>query len=116
SASLTSLRTHLQSSLPYFALTLRRPTLSTPFPYTTLFRSGSSGAQIDFGAVTLGSDVEIVTGAGASINFGVVSSGGNALSLDARSEEHTSELQSRENLVRPLLLEKKKEPRLWVLR
>src|SRR5436309_9000570 len=65
---------------------LRRPPRSTLFPYTTLFRSHGSCR----GAPT-----------------GCWSSWGPARSM--RSEEHTSELQSRENLVCRLLLEKKNE-------
>src|SRR5260370_26928657 len=72
---------------------IRRPPRSTLFPYTTLFRSGR-------GRVTLGDGSWIVTGpdmvAGAKVR------------VAARSEEHTSELQSHLNLVCRLLLEKKK--------
>src|SRR3712207_8238151 len=82
---------------------IRRPPRSTLFPYTTLFRS----------AFGLGTVVE-VTGAGdkaqATVDFG---SGGTKrlvlryAPLVKRSEEHTSELQSRQYLVCRLLLEKK---------
>src|SRR5436309_11365176 len=65
---------------------IRRPPRSTLFPYTTLFRSEGRGAA---GPVA-----------------GVVDDH-RALGV-RRSEEHTSELQSRENLVCRLLLEKKK--------
>src|SRR5690606_39771920 len=67
---------------------IRRPPRSTLFPYTTLFRSE------EFGCPLLGGE-----GVGGPA-FGLVG---------ARSEEHTSELQSRENLVCRLLLEKKKK-------
>src|SRR2546430_10117294 len=90
----------------FFFLMIRRPPRSTLFPYTTLFRSPHEhDAEIEMpgrgeGAVD---DVprRFVDGA-----------------LAARSEEHTSELQSQSNLVCRLLLEKKKiKPvnyqRLW---
>src|SRR3712207_7370632 len=86
---------------------IRRPPRSTLFPYTTLFRSkgfrGHLGALRE-GRVTSGL-VKIV-GVGAA---GLVASA--LLSPDRRknrSEEHTSELQSRQYLVCRLLLEKKK--------
>src|SRR6266700_4900143 len=69
----------------FFFLMIRRPPRSTLFPYTTLFRSvrtprpGRSGARKSMPCAP------------------------------HRSEEHTSELQSRENLVCRLLLEKKKK-------
>src|SRR2546430_12643754 len=68
---------------------IRRPPRSTLFPYTTLFRSLLECA---------------VTGAVFAID--PPQSAGLA---DARSEEHTSELQSQSNLVCRLLLEKKKK-------
>src|SRR3712207_8666086 len=90
---------------------IRRPPRSTPFPYTTLFRSstttscpapasrrttsGTSATRRSPGAVSLGTPIltrpEPIRVRGA-----------------LRSEEHTSELQSRQYLVCRLLLEKKK--------
>src|SRR5207302_5345575 len=70
---------------------IRRPPNSTLFPYTTLFRSGHA-AERSLGDWFGG--------------YGYQRKG----RLD-RSEEHTSELQSRENLVCRLLLEKKKAER-----
>src|SRR2546430_3692862 len=68
---------------------IRRPPRSTLFPYTTLFRSLGVDAQADHGLVVIGIEAD-------------------ALHLaHARSEEHTSELQSQSNLVCRLLLEKK---------
>src|SRR6476620_12326372 len=69
----------------FFFLMIRRPPRSTLFPYTTLFRSASRPRR---------------PGAGPRRSPG--SPGG-------RSEEHTSELQSRQYLVCRLLLEKKKK-------
>src|SRR5947209_17303758 len=73
----------------------RRPPRSTLFPYTTLFRSAVQGHP---GRDRIVTDVE-----GAQDVVGHVPAGGRA-----RSEEHTSELQSRQYLVCRLLLEKKK--------
>src|SRR3712207_7886663 len=78
---------------------IRRPPRSTLFPYTTLFRShdplhGAGGQGEDVGAA--GRDV-----------VGDRQGHGRPLQL-GRSEEHTSELQSRQYLVCRLLLEKKK--------
>src|SRR2546430_4385359 len=89
---------------------IRRPPRSTLFPYTTLFRS-------NIGSIYKGDHKNFsprfgiawdVTGKGTTI----VRAGGSIiyslLSMNARSEEHTSELQSQSNLVCRLLLEKKK--------
>src|SRR5438445_6992584 len=84
-----------------------RPPSSTLFPYTTLFRSLSG--------VALGEGLAVLAGRALSrFLYGVA--GSDFLSLGAasllllvvRSEEHTSELQSRQYLVCRLLLEKKK--------
>src|SRR5258706_9593298 len=84
---------------------IRRPPRSTLFPYTTLFRSVSESAtgkreEIDAHALWH-SDVENVERRLP----------GRRLLRGARSEEHTSELQSLTNLVCRLLLEKKKSDR-----
>src|SRR6266699_6104226 len=68
----------------FFFLMIRRPPRSTLFPYTTLFRSPALG---------LGPESQAPKGP----------------ILHPRSEEHTSELQSRPHLVCRLLLEKKKK-------
>src|SRR2546429_3092918 len=73
---------------------IRRPPRSTLFPYTTLFRSCSHGVH--------GSVLE----AGVEHSCGAVQ--GVVGERATRSEEHTSELQSRLHLVCRLLLEKKK--------
>src|SRR3712207_8580508 len=101
---------------------IRRPPRSTLFPYPTLFRSalaGGAGLALPAGdpaaaAVDrVGRDV--VAGAvGLAVVPAVraeafaVGAGGVAGADEARSEEHTSELQSRQYLVCRLLLEKKK--------
>src|SRR2546429_2356746 len=77
---------------------IRRPPRSTLFPYTTLFRSH----QLPRAGVESGEPLE---GRHPTVHGGRrVSPAG----LDRRSEEHTSELQSRLHLVCRLLLEKKK--------
>src|SRR3712207_9390487 len=81
----------------FFFLMIRRPPRSTLFPYTTLFRSRRRP-----------SSTRAVTRASASRRsrrWHVVAPSSRA----TRSEEHTSELQSRQYLVCRLLLEKKKQ-------
>src|SRR5690606_41892801 len=99
----------------------RRPTTSPLFPYTTLFRSLGSelGAvtTLDTSALAAGADPSALsaalTGATHVLYAPTVSADLSAAPAydtfnAGRSEEHTSELQSRENLVCRLLLEKKK--------
>src|SRR5690349_23456071 len=74
---------------------LRRPPRSTLFPYTTLFRSQSPGDQC--------SGRRKIHPPGTPCGMGAIT-----VRRAARSEEHTSELQSRRDLVCRLLLEKKK--------
>src|SRR5438874_10651077 len=85
----------------FFYLTIRRTPSSTLFPYTTLFRSLDLSPLVDHGR------------AGPDRDRGGDRAGRlrdrPALRLAARSEEHTSELQSRRDLVCRLLLEKKKQ-------
>src|SRR5437870_10699686 len=82
---------HSQTLL-FFFLMIRRPPRSTLFPYTTLFRSPLKESRHE----TYGND----RGVGPAPRPGT--------RRGARSEEHTSELQSRGHLVCRLLLEKKK--------
>src|SRR5690349_21905036 len=98
---------------------IRRPPCSTLFPYTTLFRSGLFAldyagrieiividndsddiATVEYLAQLKGEGVEVVRHPGP-FNFSAMN--------NRRSEEHTSELQSRRDLVCRLLLEKKKK-------
>src|SRR5438046_10758347 len=74
----------------FFSLMIRRPPRSTLFPYTTLFRSADAGFA-----------------AAGALRAGCAGRG-RASARTARSEEHTSEIQSLTNLVCRLLLEKKK--------
>src|SRR3712207_8134515 len=98
--------------LVFFFLMIRRPPRSTLFPYTTLFRSAPTAAFTsaeDGLAVSVdGSSSTDAEGPVASYawRFGDGSTGTGATA--SRSEEHTSELQSRQYLVCRLLLEKKK--------
>src|SRR3712207_8715256 len=82
---------------------IRRPPRSTLFPYTTLFRS--IGDELGAGLVIR--VVELPAGGVAAVVLGVL--GVEEGALVVRSEEHTSELQSRQYLVCRLLLEKKKK-------
>src|SRR5215208_5836909 len=77
-----------QLVLSLFFLTIRRPPRSTLFPYTTLFRSVAPTRR-------------------ATAWWPLALAGVAALALAVRSEEHTSELQSRGHFVCRLLLEKK---------
>src|SRR3712207_8931282 len=86
---------------------IRRPPRSTLFPYTTLFRSpGHDRVQLDDQAVDLVEELARQLPATGEVD---VEPGLLLLerSHGARSEEHTSELQSRQYLVCRLLLEKK---------
>src|SRR5258706_10958580 len=72
---------------------IRRPPRSTLFPYTTLFRSPVNSIAADI----------------LRIEDGLLVEHWDVIQDEARSEEHTSELQSLTNLVCRLLLEKKKK-------
>src|SRR5207249_10867551 len=105
-----------------FFLRLRRPPSSTLFPYTTLFRSGPAvpGGCGPGGGQTVGCDSGCSDAADGGRQSGRLERTGAAargervlrpacrvLVRGLRSEEHTSELQSRFDLVCRLLLEKK---------
>src|SRR3712207_8497686 len=99
----------------------RRPPRSTLFPYTTLFRSGVAGAPVleEAERAFRWREVKWAGIAGAAFaarqlgrvvreeNAAVIHTHDMRANLAARSEEHTSELQSRQYLVCRLLLEKK---------
>src|ERR1039457_7623950 len=80
-----------------FFLIIRRPPTSTPFPYTTLFRSG------------IGEDRADRAGEAVRVAGGDEEGGGLA---DPRSEEHTSELQSPWNVVCRLRVDKSRPGRM----
>src|SRR2546421_1463499 len=94
---------------------IRRPPRSTLFPYTTLFRSRHSHNPLVRYFRTLGPG--LVTGASDDDPSGVTTYAvaGATFGTGMRSEEHTSELQSRSDLVCRLLLEKKKTPLRHIL-
>src|SRR3712207_7813808 len=83
---------------------IRRPPRSTLFPYTTLFRSPAHPAAAGRG---MGAKQPDVPHTGAPDGAGAGGDNGLDALAQARSEEHTSELQSRQYLVCRLLLEKK---------
>src|SRR3712207_7561529 len=92
---------------------IRRPPRSTLFPYTTLFRSGLESADRWF--ANWGIYAVFVARLIPGIAFDVISYAAGLTRMRfrnfivaTRSEEHTSELQSRQYLVCRLLLEKKK--------
>src|SRR5437016_11003440 len=92
----------------FFFLMIRRPPRSTLFPYTTLFRSRSDRLREGprnsrrAGIRHAGSQHGVVRGASRAVT--------------RRSEEHTSELQSLTNLVCRLLLEKKKNKNIKIIK
>src|SRR3989442_5831682 len=93
-------------SLPsFFFLMIRRPPRSTLFPYTTLFRSRDLNALADW---LQQCGVCSVAMESTSVYWIPVYQILESRGLEVRSEEHTSELQSRPHLVCRLLLEKKK--------
>src|SRR3712207_7946233 len=85
---------------------IRRPPRSTLFPYTTLFRSGLIDTYVNWlGDPDLALRMLLLADVWKSVPF---------IAL-LRSEEHTSELQSRQYLVCRLLLEKKKNRTITLL-
>src|SRR3712207_8617526 len=88
---------------------IRRPPRSTLFPYTTLFRSASPPRSARPTAAAMTTTVLGTRGVdGGCAGAGPAAGGPGDDSGGPRSEEHTSELQSRQYLVCRLLLEKKK--------
>src|SRR3712207_7774091 len=89
---------------------IRRPPRSTLFPYTTLFRSNAQSSThnrkrtIVYGQSPAGNRLDLIASAGGKPG----ELGRPLVLLERRSEEHTSELQSRQYLVCRLLLEKTK--------
>src|SRR3712207_7269861 len=93
---------------------IRRPPRSTLFPYTTLFRSTrqrnlTKNAALDrFPAVSPdGTKIAFTSLRDGNLEIYVMNADGSNQTNLSRSEEHTSELQSRQYLVCSLLLEKK---------
>src|SRR3712207_7672642 len=87
---------------------IRRPPRSTLFPYTTLFRSFADRAhEVLHRCLAVGGAKECGGNGGERLDLLRPDLGGTGAE-PSRSEEHTSELQSRQYLVCRLLLEKKK--------
>src|SRR3712207_8543549 len=92
---------------------IRRPPRSTLFPYTTLFRSATRVVEeirnAGGTAVANGASVTDPAQVEAMVAQAQAELGGVHILINNRSEEHTSELQSRQYLVCRLLLEKNKK-------
>src|SRR2546421_5607213 len=100
---------------------IRRPPRSTLFPYTTLFRSRTArrghvvrGPVFCERRAALEAATPRADGPGVSLSeaYRALVGGRGRASCGGRSEEHTSELQSRSDLVCRLLLEKKKKRKI----
>src|SRR3712207_7708460 len=88
---------------------IRRPPRSTLFPYTTLFRSNTRELAAAF-REAMGESRPLLVVGGPRFDPGMAADlGVDKVFGRGRSEEHTSELQSRQYLVCRLLLEKKKK-------
>src|SRR3712207_8897991 len=93
---------------------IRRPPRSTLFPYTTLFRSVlDASGNVFTGSINVTLTLAQTNSAALLGTTSVAAQGGVATFSD-RSEEHTSELQSRQYLVCRLLLEKKTNTKISV--
>src|SRR2546421_11579538 len=90
----------------FFFLMIRRPPRSTLFPYTTLFRSSPPLSALKFAIFPFWMSNDAPTSWTSGRQRSLITK-----TLPLRSEEHTSELQSRSDLVCRLLLEKKKRTR-----
>src|SRR3712207_9066992 len=95
---------HYMGSSNIFFLMIRRPPRSTLVPYTTLFRSGEAFKLKDLGVFVQGLGQGL--GGAPALLHEVGANEGHVVPARLRSEEHTSELQSRQYLVCRLLLEK----------
>src|SRR3712207_8444572 len=104
----------MSATFVFFFLMIRRPPRSTLFPYTTLFRSPAGiqpacPSRAAHGAVAPARAPRPTALRVLLRRSGRSGSGRQPVPERARSEEHTSELQSRQYLVCRLLLEKKKK-------
>src|SRR3712207_7372193 len=98
----------------FFFLMIRRPPRSTLFPYTTLFRSEPSGFTSTMKGTLMLNLLGFWPGNRHSLSASICSIRLTMAGVGrSRSEEHTSELQSRQYLVCRLLLEKKKKINLY---
>src|SRR3712207_7546833 len=94
---------------------IRRPPRSTLFPYTTLFRSSTTARvlRFTFKMLATGKTAVPARGIGEIPKQLAARLPASAVRANSRSEEHTSELQSRQYLVCRLLLEKKKNKTIY---
>src|SRR3712207_7059557 len=97
----------------FFFLMIRRPPRSTLFPYTTLFRSSCSVVPVSPVSFSVSESLRGASSSATCFHFSAPHSNETSSirpwsGASTRSEEHTSELQSRQYLVCRLLLEKKK--------
>src|SRR5258707_12666186 len=99
----------------FFFLMIRRPPRSTLFPYTTLFRSRAGSGCIGENEPCRPCSTNARTGRTSRPEASSASTATWRCRGCLRSEEHTSELQSRQYLVCRLLLEKKKHTQTWSL-
>src|SRR5688572_32580503 len=91
---------------------IRRPPISTLFPYTTLFRSQPRPLLQSLDGRTVWRPISRAIAPCRYNSYSLfpgLTTSGRRRARDSRSEEHTSELQSQSNLVCRLLLEKKKQ-------
>src|SRR3712207_8778386 len=96
----------MKSWMLFFFLMIRRPPRSTLFPYTTLFRSRITQEVEDSGVLNEVGRGSAVKTPPSAIKFAqVLKPAEKLMIIEERSEEHTSELQSRQYLVCRLLLE-----------
>src|SRR3712207_7890650 len=95
--------------IAFFFLMIRRPPRSTLFPYTTLFRSTPAGNAAMRVRTARKANPKMPNALPITSPLTIPILLGRNRSLNQRSEEHTSELQSRQYLVCRLLLEKKKK-------
>src|SRR5207253_9500057 len=106
--TLTLLSYHLTLTFSLFYPTIRHPPSSTLFPYTTLFRSHGFPTRVVPSARPGIFPIATSRCWSSSSSPASASASRSIPTMAKRSEEHTSELQSRGHLVCRLLLEKKK--------
>src|SRR3712207_8759857 len=95
---------------------IRRPPRSTLFPYTTLFRSDQAATVLTMVGDADPDEIRVRYEAEGNPYYSTARLWDDGIIDPLRSEEHTSELQSRQYLVCRLLLEKKKNSKCCVFR
>src|SRR3712207_7759021 len=106
--------------MSFFFLMIRRPPRSTLFPYTTLFRSREAGELLQVALQKLSPELRetVILRDVEDLEYREIAQILNVPegTVKSRSEEHTSELQSRQYLVCRLLLEKKKTINIAIMK